>query len=259
MVAPSAMRGQVEICGCFPTGRHYPGIADRLAKARVAMPVRGLASGYEADIVWAEASVAVIDFETTGLDAAADRVLEMGIVCFDEGVKTGSQNWLINPTMPVPEEASAVHGITDEMLADQPTFEQLWQEIRPHLEGRLPVAYNAGFDKKFLLAELGRIGETTWGDELPPAMQSDVEWVDPLVWARELFPDQSAKLVEICKVLEIPLEDAHRAANDAEATGRVLLAMRDRMPATYGELIRVQVRYAAQQDVDLAIWRGRRF
>ncbi len=253
------MRGQVEICGCFPTGRHYPGIADRLAKARVALPVAGLATGFEPETVWAEASFAVIDFETTGLDPTTDRVLEMGVVCFDEGVMTSSQNWLIHPTIPVPPEASAVHGITDEMLAGQPRFEQIWPEIRSCLEGRLPVAYNAGFDKRFLLAELERMGETTWGDELPPVMQAEVEWVDPLVWVRELFPDRSAKLGEICQHLGIPLDEAHRAANDAEATGKVLLAMTDRMPATYGELIRVQVRYAAQQDVDLAIWRGRRF
>jgi DNA polymerase III subunit epsilon len=253
------MRGQVEICGCFPTGRHYPGIADRLARARVAMDVRGLAAGFEPDLAWAGASVAVIDFETTGLDPAVDRVLEMGIVCFDDGVVTASQNWLIHPTIPVPEQASAVHGITDEMLADKPRFEQIWADMRPYLEGRLPVAYNAGFDKGFLLAELERMGETTWSDQLPPAMQADVEWIDPLVWVRELFEDRSAKLGEICAHLGIPLDDAHRAANDAEATGKVLFAIAPRMPAAYAELIRVQVRYAAQQDVDLAIWRGRRF
>jgi DNA polymerase III subunit epsilon len=254
-----AVRGQVEICGCFPTGRHYPGIADRLAKARISMDVRGLAAGFEPDLSWATCSFAVIDFETTGLEPGVDRVLEMGIVCFDDGVLTASQNWLIDPTIPVPEAASAVHGITDEMLAGQPRFEQVWTEIRTFLEGRLPVAYNAGFDKRFLLAELERIGETTWGEQLPPAMQADVEWIDPLVWAREVFPDRSAKLVDICAELGIPLEDAHRAANDAEATGKVLLAMAPQMPSTYAELIRVQTRYAAQQDVDLAIWRGRRF
>lgn len=253
------MRGQIEICGCFPTGRHYPGIADRLAEARIAIDVRGLAAGFAADLPWASGSLAVIDFETTGLDPTVERVLEMGIVCFDDGVMTGSHNWLIHPGMPVPEEASAIHGITDEMLEGQPRFEEVWSEIRPHLEGRLPVAYNAGFDKRFLLAELERMAEPTWGENLPPTMQSDVEWIDPLVWVRELFPDQSAKLGEICAHLGIPLEDAHRAAHDAEATGKVLLSMTDRMPATYGELIRVQVRYAAQQDVDLAIWRGRRF
>jgi DNA polymerase-3 subunit epsilon len=253
------MRGQIEICGCFPTGRHYPGIADRLALARVALDVRGLASGFEPDTAWASCSFVVIDFETTGLDPATDRVLEMGVVCFDDGVLTASQNWLIDPTIPVPEAATAVHGITDEMLAGQPRFEQIWSEIRSYLEGRLAVAYNAGFDKKFLHSELERMGEATWGDHLPPSMQADVEWIDPLVWARELYPDKGGKLVEVCAHLGIALDGAHRAANDAEATGKVLLAMAAQMPVTYAELVRVQVRYAAQQDVDLAIWRGRRF
>jgi DNA polymerase-3 subunit epsilon len=253
------VRAQIEICGCFPTGRHYPGIADRLALARLTMDVRGLAVGFPADMPWAAASFAVIDFETTGLDPAVDRVLEMGIVCFDDGVLTASQNWLIDPTIPVPETATQVHGITDAMVAGQPRFGQAWSEMRSILEGRLPVAYNAGFDKRFLLAELERAGETTWGEHLPPAMQSDVEWIDPLVWARELYRDQSAKLADVCAQLGIVLDGAHRAANDAEATGKVLLALAPQLPATYGELIRVQVRYAAQQDVDLAIWRGRRF
>lgn len=253
-----AMRGQAEICGCFPTGRHYPGIADRLAQARGGADVRGLAPGFEADLRWAVGAFAVIDFETTGLDPKTERVLEMGVVCFDEGVLTAAYNWLIDPTIPVPEASTAVHGITNAMLEGKPRFEQVWPEVRPLLAGRLPVAYNANFDKKFLLAELERIGEPTRGDELPPAMQADVSWIDPLVWARELFPRRSAKLADVCGHLGIPLDGAHRAANDATATGHALLAMSPQMPATYAELVRVQARYAAQQEVDFAMWRGRR-
>ncbi|MGF1465427.1 MAG: exonuclease domain-containing protein [Sandaracinaceae bacterium] len=253
------MRGQLEICGCFPTGRHYPGIADLLALDAARGDVRGLAPGVEPDLPWAAASLVVLDFETTGLEAAVDRVLEVGVACFDDGVLTASQNWLVNPTIPVPEASVAVHGISDEMLADQPRFEQVWPEIRTYLQGRLPVAYNAGFDKGFLIAELERMGEPTWGDDLPAAMQSEVEWIDPLVWVRELQGTESGKLTDVCARLGIPLEEAHRAANDAEATGRVLQALAPDMPAAYAELIRVQVRYAAEQDVDLSVWRGRRF
>ena len=88
------MRGQTDICGCFPTGRHYPGIADRLAASTSTTPVRGLAPTIPADTVWAAASFAVIDFETTGLDASVDRVIEMGIAKFDDGSFSGSENWL---------------------------------------------------------------------------------------------------------------------------------------------------------------------
>ncbi|MFK7989013.1 MAG: exonuclease domain-containing protein [Sandaracinaceae bacterium] len=254
------VRGQVEICGCFPTGRHYPGIADRLSKSRRMADVRGLAKTLPPEMDWATGAFAVIDFETTGFDPSeGDRVLEMGIVTFDDGIQSGSHNWLINPTIPVPEAAQAVHGISDEMLADKPRFEEVWKDIRPHLEGRLPVAYNAPFDKKFLLAELERMGEDLYDEKAPPAAQSAVEWADPLVWVRELYPDQKAKLGAICEHLGISLEGAHRAANDAEATGKVLLTMADRMPGSYAELIRVQTRYGAQQNVDMAIWRGRRF
>jgi DNA polymerase III alpha subunit (gram-positive type) len=77
------------------------------------------------------------------------------------------------------------------------------------------------------------------------------------VWSRELDKDErSHKLGEVCKRLGVPLDNAHRAASDAEATGRVLLAFAPRMPATYAELIRIQAQYAATQEVDLS-WRRR--
>lgn len=254
------MRAQVEICGCFPTGRHYPGIADRLRAGAAALDVRGLASGFEPDLDWVTGSFVVIDFETTGIEPGTDRIVEVGLACFDDGVATVTQNWLVNPGMPIPETATQVHGITDEMVKAEPRFEEVWPQIRPLLEGRLPVAYNANFDKRMLLAELERAGEPTWGTHLPPSMQGEVEWIDPLVWARELSEEsQSARLGEVCARLGIALENAHRAMHDAEAAGKVLLALAPRMPRTYGELIRVQVRYAAQQDVDMAVWRGRRF
>lgn len=249
------MRGNVDVCGCFPTGRHYPGIADRLrATARVV----GLARGFSPDTVWAKAPFVVIDFETTGLDAETDRILEIGLAAFTDGGHLTSKNWLVNPTIPVPAESSAVHGITDEMLAGQPRFEEVWSEVREMLEGRIPVAYNHGFDSRFLWAELRRASKPTKG-EVPPACADDGVWIDPLVWAREIQKDQKGfKLVDVAARLGVPLESAHRAAFDAEATGRVLLALAASMPERYGDVLRIQQRYAATQDVESAGWRSRR-
>jgi hypothetical protein len=56
----------------------------------------------------------------------------------------------------------------------------------------------------------------------------------------------------------IALDQAHRAAADAEATARVLLALAPEMPTTYGELIRLQRRYAARQHIDMSSWRGKK-
>ncbi|MCZ7685744.1 MAG: 3'-5' exonuclease [Sandaracinaceae bacterium] len=253
------MRGQVEICGCFPTGRHYPGIADRLASARVALDVRGLASGFDPGSAWATASFAVIDFETTGLDPAMDRVLEMGVVCFDDGVMTASQNWLIDPTIPVPEAATAVHGITDEMLAGQPRFEQIWAEIRGQLEGacRSPTT-RASTRSSCSPSSSGWAsprGASTCRRACRRTSSGSIRWSG----RASSSPIRAPSSARSRRTSASPLDGAHRAANDAEATGRVLLAMSPEMPAAYAELVRVQVRYAAQQDVDLAIWRGRRF
>ena len=79
-------------------------------------------------------------------------------------------------------------------------------------------------------------------------------WIDPLVWARELHKDEKGhRLGEVCARLGIRLDNAHRAASDAEATGRVLLALAPRLPTTYSELIRLQTQYGARQDVDMAM------
>lgn len=247
--------GHHVVCGCFPTGRHYPGIAERIA--RIVERIEGLWEEHDAAAAWLEARFAVIDFETTGLDPANDRILEIGIVCFEGGELRDRHNFLVNPGIPVPEEARAVHGITDEELASAPRFDELAPRVCDLLDGHLPVAYNADFDRAFLRAEVGRVRHLL-PETLPPAMRDDVLWIDPLVWVREIHKyEKSKKLADACERLGIPLERAHRAAGDAEAAGRVLLALAADMPRSYGELIRIQTRYAAHQDVEAPQWRRR--
>lgn len=246
--------GSIDVCGCFPTGRHYPGIADILALTLD--QVEGLWPGFAAQAPWADLPWAVIDFETTGFDENQDRVVEVGVVCFQAGAVTARHNFLIQPGMLIPESAIAVHGITDAMVADAPRFEQIAHELRAALMGHLPVAYNALFDRKFMHMEMRRAGVAS---DLPPAVDPGVTWLDPLVWVRELMAEEKSKrLGDICERLGIPLNDAHRAWADAEATGLVLTKLVERMPRTYGELIRVQDQYAARQEVEMADWRRRR-
>jgi DNA polymerase-3 subunit epsilon len=241
-----------DVCGCFPTGRHYPGIADLIA--RTVSEVAGLSPRFAAASAWAKQKLAVIDFETTGLSPADDRVIEVGIACFENGILTARKNWLVNPGIPVPEAARAVHNISDEELKGAPPFPGILAELRATIEDHLPVAYNALFDRGFLHAELTRAGRALANDEAAPAFEASVSWIDPLVWVRELHKDeQRHRLAEVCARLGIPLDNAHRAASDAEASGRVLLALAPRLPESYSELIRLQTGYAARQDVDMAL------
>jgi DNA polymerase-3 subunit epsilon len=243
------------VCGCFPTGRHYPGIADLIAEA--IQKVEGLCHEFEPGSSWETIPVVVIDFETTGRDPETDRVIEIGIVTFVQGKVARRESLLVNPGIPVPEESRAVHGITDEELAGAPDFAAVMPRVLDLLQGKLPVAYNASFDRSFLLAELRRAAPQgmTPGD-MPPAAREEVVWVDPLVWAREILKElQSRRLSDVAKHFGIPLAQAHRAAGDAEATGRVLMALAPQMPRVYGELVRLQKRYAAFQDAELAAWK----
>jgi DNA polymerase-3 subunit epsilon len=245
-----------DVCGCFPTGRHYPGIAEAMARAVAHVP--GLARELDAAASWVGAPFAVVDFETTGLDAATERVVEMAVVCFDGGAIVRTAHWLIDPERPIPPEASAVHGIRDEDVAGKPKFAELLPEILQALEGRVPVAYNAEFDRRFLHAEATRAGAPP-SDARPPALRPDVVWIDPLVWVRELQKyEKGKKLSDVAQRMGIELDNAHRADADAAATGRVLLALAPQMPATYGELVRLQAQYAARQEADYQAWRSRR-
>ncbi len=248
------MRSAGTQCGCFPTGRHYPGIADLIAAA--IQSVEGLCEEFPAGADWASIPLAVIDFETTGTNPETDRVLEIGVVCFDGPNVTKREALLVNPGIPVPEEARAVHGISEEELVGAPPFERVLPEFLSLIEGRLPVAYNADFDRAFLLKEIERAQGMSRGSQPPPATREQIVWIDPLVWAREILKElKSRKLVDVATHLGVSLEQAHRAVGDAEATGRVLLKLAPHMPRIYGELIRLQQRYAAFQEAEFAAWK----
>jgi DNA polymerase III subunit epsilon len=236
----------LDACGCFPTGRHYAGIAHLLRTV-----VRGLMEEHAPETPWAELPIALIDVETTGKDASMDRVVEVGIVIARGGEVVERRNWLVNPGRPIPKEASDVHKITDDQVKDAPAFEAVALEVTAMLAGCVPAAYNASFDRAFLGNELARAGHV---------LRKDVEWLDPLVWARELQQgEKSRALGEVAARLGIALENAHRASDDAEAALRVLFVLgRDvRVPRSYAAIVQEQRRLAlAQADERRMRWRN---
>lgn len=245
-------------CGCFPTGQHYPGIAHLIRHDRAG--AQGLARGFAADTEWRSSPMVVIDFETTGLDPEHDRILEIGLVKIDGDAIVRLPSQLINPGIPVPEEARAVHQISDEELADAPLLDAFWPAFLETVRGRLPVAYNAAFDRRFLHAEWQRADPRHRPADLEPyaALDPTVSWIDPLVWVRELQKfEKGKKLTDVCSRLGIALDNAHRAAADAEATGRVLLHFANDLPSSYGELMRIQRAHAKRQEIEFARWRQR--
>ena len=238
-------------CGCFPTGRHYPGIAHLLTVRAV-----GVASEHDANGAWVDIPIALIDTETTGRDANQDRIVEIGIVLGIKGEVTRRFSQLIDPGRPIPAESSAVHGIKDADVAGKPKFAEIAGEILAFLGDAIPAAYNAAFDRGFVLAELERAGVRPAAP--PPAMRRDVDWVDPLAFARELYKHEGSRaLGDMAARLGIELENAHRATDDAEAALQILytFAKDPRVPRAYGGLIQEQRRLLRQQDEARKLWR----
>jgi len=142
-------------------------------------------------------------------------------------------DWLIDPQMPIPREVTRVTGIKDEDVAGKPVFKKLAKEIHQVLDGAIVVAHNLAFDLAFLSLEFGRC-DMHW-----PRTTAEV---DTLHISRAKLSDQRKhNLGHICGLFGVPLDNAHRATDDAEACGRVLM-----------EFAR---RYNAPQDTqDMIIW-----
>ena len=237
--------------GCFPTGRHYPGIAHLLRVAAL-----GLAEGFLGDHGVADLPIVAIDTETTGRDPASDRVVEVACVRWERGEITLRKSWLVNPGRPIPKEASDVHGILDEHVQEAPPFAAIVPELLEALAGAIPLAYNAEFDRKQLLSELGRLAAPA---SPPPAFQKNAEWIDPLVWARELQKlEKSRALGEVAARLGIELTQAHRATADAEAALHVFVRFQEdsRLPKHYGAFLQEQRRLARAFEQERVRWRG---
>jgi len=247
------MRGGAEGHGCFPTGRHYPGIAHLLR-----VVAAGLAEEFPSETSVDDLTLVVVDTETTGLDAEVDRIVEIACVIARGGEVVERRSYLVNPGRPIPKASSDVTGIDDEMVRDAPLFAVVFADVLELLKLGVPVAYNAEYDRKILLAEISRAG--VMPEVLPAALRRNVEWIDPLIWARELQrAEKSRALSEVAERLGIVLDQAHRATDDAEATFKVFSAFRrdPRVPRTYGALIQEQRRLSRLFDEERQRWRGR--
>ncbi|MDP2246664.1 MAG: exonuclease domain-containing protein, partial [Nitrosomonadales bacterium] len=100
----------------------------------------------------------ILDTETTGGSAAYNRIIEIALIRFEEGVEVSRWQTLVNPGTTIPPFITSLTGITNEMVKDAPAFEDIAAELYGYLEGATLAAHNAKFDYGFLKAEYARIG-----------------------------------------------------------------------------------------------------
>jgi len=163
--------------------------------------------------------LAFIDVETTGLNPYSDRIVELSILKVHPDGTEGYHSRRINPGIPIPPEATAVHDITDEDIADEPEFGRYAKGIRSFLEGCDIAGFNViTFDLPFLEAELER-AEVDFSRE-------DRQLVDSMVIYHQKEPREPGKPRNLKaayqKYCSREMENAHRAEEDAKASAEVL-------------------------------------
>ncbi|WP_299888404.1 3'-5' exonuclease [uncultured Lacinutrix sp.] len=163
--------------------------------------------------------ICFFDLETTGINVSKDRVVEISILkVFPNGNKE-SKTWLVNPEMPIPAEVSAIHGVTDERVANEPTFKELSKEINAMIKDCDLAGFNSNrFDIPLLAEEMLR---ADMDFDMKNNVAIDVQTIFHKMEQRTL----GAAYKFYC---DKSLENAHTAEADTLATYEVLKSQLDR-------------------------------
>ena len=165
--------------------------------------------------------IAFLDLETTGVNLGTDRIVEIAIVRIKPDGTRKIMRTLLNPEMRISDESTSIHGISNEMVKDAPTFKQAAGEIKQFLDGCDLGGYNSNkFDIPLLVEEFLRVGVDF---QIEKRKCIDAQRIYHLMEPRNL----SAALRFYCGK---ELENAHSAEADTMATYEILMAQLDRYP-----------------------------
>lgn len=158
-----------------------------------------------------ERRYAIIDIETTGLRAGAEKITEIAIILHDGNQIIEEFSSLVNPERKIPYFITQLTGINDKMVSDAPRFYELARQIIELTENTTIVGHNVNFDYSFLKAEFKSLG-----------YDYQRKTLDTVRLSRKLIPGQpSYSLGKLCASLGIDHTARHRAAGDALATSRL--------------------------------------
>ena len=162
----------------------------------------------------------VLDTETTGLDpGTGDKIVEIGAVELWNHLPTGKTfHKYLNPERNMPEEAQAVHGLTEDFLKDKPLFSQIVDDFLRFIKDSKLIIHNASFDMKFINAELELAKKSKLSGDIA---------IDTLSIARKKFPGSPASLDALCRRFNIDnsARTLHGALLDSEILAEVYLEL----------------------------------
>ena len=187
--------------------------------------------------------IVFFDLETTGVAIAKDRIVEISIFKVYPNGNKESKTWLVNPTIPIPSETTAVHGIDDNKVANEPTFKELAHDIKNMMEGCDLAGYNSNrFDIPLLAEEFLRADVDF---DIKKRKAVDVQNIFHKMEQRTL----SAALKFYCNR---ELKNAHSAMADTQATHDVLMAQLDKYDELEGNINFLSEFTSRNKSADLA-------
>jgi DNA polymerase-3 subunit epsilon len=162
-----------------------------------------------------------VDLETTGANAAHDRITEIGVVRIEDGQVVDTWSSLVNPGCDIPSPIQAFTGISNEMVSDAPRFSQVATCLLEKLRGAVFVAHNARFDYSFLRAEFRKLG-----------VDFSAEVLCTVKLSRRLFPEHARhNLDAVIERHGLICESRHRALGDARVLKDFWFSLQRQVPA----------------------------
>ncbi len=157
----------------------------------------------------------VFDLETTGLDAQVCKIIEIGAVRIHKGEIVSQFSTFVDPEGHIPEDATEVNNITDEMVLGSPKIVEALPDFEKFCENAIMVAYNTDFDSKFIKFNAQK-----------QFLRFNNNYDDAMVWARNKLKGlKNYKLKTVCEALNVSLIGAHRAVNDTIATAKAFIKL----------------------------------
>lgn len=183
-------------------------------------------------------SYVALDIETTGLNPAEDKIIEIGMAMVCNGQITDSRNILINPQIKLPDRIVELTGITDDMLSGKPYIAEVIGEVVDFI-GELPIlGHNIVFDYSFIKKAAVNAG---YGFEH--------KGIDTLKLARRLLPEVPSKRLDyLCGFFQIDAGSSHRAYDDAVSASRLFHRLYEIKPDDSGFDELIELKFNAKKD-----------
>ena len=169
----------------------------------------------------------LIDLETTGLEPSYDEIIEIGAIRVENGKQAATYQTFVKPEYPIDEFITELTGITNEMVADAPSIQDVLPGFLEFIGDSILVGHNVNFDINFLYDNCE--------DFLNRPFSND--YIDTMRIARRLYPKmQHHRLQDMAEALKVLPSDFHRALADCDTTGQVFSIMREQAVSAYGSI-----------------------